>query len=88
MAGVVLKDQVIIEAEVGALEFHFVRVDRLSVERISKVLAQEFKQLSVFLLHPADIWVKHDLFLIYCGLGLHICLDFFKGSTSEWGDII
>ena len=61
----VFKDKMIVEAEIGALELHVVRIDGLPVERIAEILAQELEQLSVTLLHSASVRIEHNLPLIH-----------------------
>ena len=63
---VVLENQLIVEAEVRALEIHIVRVDSLTHEGISVVLHQKLVEVLVCQLHPTHVRVEHDL------LGRHI----------------
>ena len=60
---IILKDQVIVEAEIGILEHHIVRVDRFAFKRVTQVLLQEIEQLSILEHYIGHVWVEHDFLL-------------------------
>ena len=67
---IIFEDQIVVEAEVGALKHHIVRFNLLAIEWIAKVLAEKIVQLLVFVLHRANFWVEHDFLLVLMSCGL------------------
>ena len=63
-----LKDQVVIEAKIGALILHLVWVDLLALEGIPVVLLEKLVKQWVIFRHSGHIGVEDHFFLVECSL--------------------